>query len=81
MQRDLGGFPHERLHQDGNREQGKVGKRLDNFFQLPTLPKLPAPPPQTSRAPAPHSRLPTPDSRFPIPCSLFPVPCSLKPNN
>ncbi|WP_269086975.1 hypothetical protein [Moorena bouillonii] len=22
MQRGLGGFPHERLHQDGSREQG-----------------------------------------------------------
>ncbi|NEO70048.1 hypothetical protein [Moorena sp. SIO3H5] len=26
MQRGLGGFPHERLHQDGSREQG-AGKR------------------------------------------------------
>ncbi len=28
MQRGLGGFPHERLHQDGSREQG-AGKRKE----------------------------------------------------
>ncbi|NER88742.1 hypothetical protein [Moorena sp. SIO3A2] len=28
MQRGLGGFPHERLHQDGSREQVK-GKRQE----------------------------------------------------
>ncbi|AOY80041.2 AAA family ATPase [Moorena producens JHB] len=31
MQRGLGGFPHERLHQDGNREQGKQSCVPDSY--------------------------------------------------
>ncbi|WP_424097393.1 hypothetical protein [Moorena producens] len=72
--------PTRALHQDGNREQGKVRKSLDNFFQLPTLPKLPT----LTTLPTPNSRLPIPDSRLPIPYSLLPTPycqirCSLFP--
>ncbi|WP_293075552.1 hypothetical protein [Moorena sp. SIO3H5] len=39
MQRGLGGFPHERLHQDGSREQGagsrehRIGKREEGKGQ------------------------------------------------
>ncbi|NEP32769.1 MULTISPECIES: hypothetical protein [unclassified Moorena] len=39
MQRGLGGFPHERLHQDGSREEGR-GKREKNPVEL-TLPISP----------------------------------------
>ncbi|WP_293077276.1 hypothetical protein [Moorena sp. SIO3H5] len=37
MQRGLGGFPHERLHQDGNREQGAGSRELlIKIISIPT---------------------------------------------
>ncbi|WP_293083880.1 hypothetical protein [Moorena sp. SIO3H5] len=34
MQRGLGGFPHERLHQDGSREQVRVNSEVETGKKL-----------------------------------------------
>ncbi|NEQ89200.1 hypothetical protein [Moorena bouillonii] len=47
MQRGLGGFPHERLHQDGNREQWtRIDAKRCIAFLCPT-PHTPPPTPHT----------------------------------
>ncbi|NEO76063.1 hypothetical protein [Moorena sp. SIO4G3] len=63
MQRGLGGFPHERLHQD----RVIIGSHINKVNKIFSLFPIP-----DSQFPIPDSQFPIPDSRFPIPDSRFP---------
>ncbi|WAN69736.1 hypothetical protein BJP36_37220 [Moorena producens JHB] len=74
MQRGLGGFPHERLHQDGSREQG-AGSREQGIAMRCI---------QTGNQGqrrlylmSPRNAIFFPSCLLPLASCLFPIPCSL----